>query len=378
MTGGVLVVGGGIAGRAVARVLARGGIECTVAERRGGCFGLGMGVNLPGNAVRALHDLGVAAPALARGVDVRRREYRNSRGRLLFHVDDADFWSAVGRPVCIRHGYLLEALGLPSGVRFEHARVTAGRPSSTGVEVDLENTRLPHRFDFVVGADGVHSTIRKAVTRNGVHPSTMTGSSWRFVGPDPGVGCWTAWSGPDLTALLIPVESGRVYGYVARTRGGEVGAEPGWLTTAAAGFPALVRTAIERAISDGELFRAPVEEVLIDRWHGDRLALIGDAAHATAPVWAQGVAMALEDALVLGGLLVNNPPESWPAVGAEFERVRRPRVTHVQIATERMSTVAGMPGWARDVSARVIGPASYRSAYRPLRTPISLPQKGID
>ena len=58
MTGSVLVVGGGIAGRAVARVLARHGLGCTVVERRES-VGRGMGVNLPGNAVRALAELGV-------------------------------------------------------------------------------------------------------------------------------------------------------------------------------------------------------------------------------------------------------------------------------------------------------------------------------
>ena len=97
MTGSVLIVGGGIAGRAVARVLARHGLGCTVIERRES-VGRGMGVNLPGNAVRALGELGVPTEALAGGVPVRRREYRNGRGRLLFAVDEDRFWREVARP----------------------------------------------------------------------------------------------------------------------------------------------------------------------------------------------------------------------------------------------------------------------------------------
>ena len=130
MTGSVLIVGGGIGGRAAARVLARRGLGCTVLERRES-VGRGMGVNLPGNAVRALAELGVPDQALAGGVPVRRREYRNGRGRLLFTVDDDRFWRDVGRPVCVRHGDLLArprtARGGRAGARRGRSRTTHTR-----------------------------------------------------------------------------------------------------------------------------------------------------------------------------------------------------------------------------------------------------------
>ncbi len=78
--------------------------------------------------------------------------------------------------------------------------------------------------------------------------------------------------------------------------------------------------------------------------------------------------MALEDALVLGALLARTPAEHWTGVGAEFERLRRPRVEHVQSATDKMSRLAALPGRLRDVSAPILGPRSYRAAYAPLRT----------
>ena len=306
MTGSVLIVGGGIAGRAVARVLARHGLGCTVVERRES-VGRGMGVNLPGNAVRALAELGVPDQALASGVPVRRREYRNGRGRLLFAVDDERFWRDVGRPVCVRHGDLLDALALPAAATLEHAQAVAARPTPAGVEVELEGAPSPRHFDFVIGADGVHSAMREAVAADGLRPSSMTGSSWRFVADNPGVDCWTAWSGRDATFLLIPVEEGRVYGYAARTRGGDAGSDRSWLAQAAEGFPEPVGAAVAQALQGGELHHARVDEVRLEQWHSGRLVLIGDAAHATGPVWAQGVAMALEDALVLGELLATDP-----------------------------------------------------------------------
>ena len=195
----------------------------------------------------------------------------------------------------------------------------------------------------------------------------MTGSSWRFVAANPGVDCWTAWAGRDETFLLIPVEEGRVYGYAARTRGGNTGSDRSWLAQAAGGFPKPVSAAVARALQGGELHHGPVEEVRLKQWHHGRLVLIGDAAHATGPVWAQGVAMALEDALVLGELLATTPAEHWTGVGPAFERLRRPRVGHVQSATDKMSRLAALPGWLRDVSAPILGPRNYRAAYAPLR-----------
>ena len=225
----------------------------------------------------------------------------------------------------------------------------------------------------MIGADGVNSAMREAVADGGLRPSSMTGTSWRFIADNPGVDCWTAWSGRDVTFLLIPVEEARVYGYVARTRGGTTGSDRSWLALMAKGFPDPVGAAVAHALDGGELHQAPVDEVRLERWHHARLVLIGDAAHATGPVWAQGVAMALEDAVVLGELLARTPAEHWSGVGAEFERHRRPRIDHVQSATDKMSRLAALPGWLRDVSSPILGPKNYRAAYAPLRIGVLQP-----
>ena len=132
-----------------------------------------------------------------------------------------------------------------------------------------------------------------------------------------------------------------------------------------AGFPDPVPAAVAHRTS---LYHSPVEEVRIDRWSAGRVVLIGDAAHATAPVWAQGAALAVEDALVLADLLATHA--DWSAVGAEYERRRRPRVAHVQAMTDRFSRAAGLPAWFRDTVLPFVGPRTYRQTYEPLRMPI--------
>jgi FAD-dependent urate hydroxylase len=70
-------------------------------------------------------------------------------------------------------------------------------------------------------------------------------------------------------------------------------------------------------------------------WQRGNGVLIGDAAHAFAPTLAQGAAMAIEDALVLGRLLAERKVHE---ALKEFESRRRPRVLHAQNQSrERMA-----------------------------------------
>ena len=372
MTSRVLVVGGGIAGFGLLRALSLRGVSCTLVERLPAPPGSGLGLNLPGNAVRALAALGLADEVVDRGRRIRRREYRNKAGRLLFAVDEEAFWGEVGPSVCLRRGDLLDVLraSTPEVTPRWHTPLVLAELVDEGVRVELESGST-ETYDFVVGADGVHSAVRRVLLpTDDSRRSLMTEASWRFTAPNPGVDCWTVWSGGQGTLLLIPVDEEHVYGYASTTRGGAAGDDPRWLGSTFAGFPEPVATTVAAALDDpGQLYYSPVEEVRCEHWSRGRLALIGDAAHATGPVWAQGAALALEDALVLADLLAER--RDWSSVGAEFERLRRPRVAHVQAATDRMSRLAGLPGRLRDVVAPVLGPRAYRAAYGPLRTPVA-------
>ncbi len=157
-----------------------------------------------------------------------------------------------------------------------------------------------------------------------------------------------------------------MYGYASATAGGSVGDDPQWLRSTFSGYPTLAREAISSALAEpSSLYHSPIEEVRLESWPRGRVVLIGDAAHATAPVWAQGAAQAAEDALVLAELLASG--QDWATVGAEFERRRRDRVEHVQRMTDRLSKAAALPGWFRDAILPVIGPRTYRATFDPLK-----------
>lgn len=372
VNGRVLIVGGGIAGFALAQALHQRGIPALMLDRLSGPPDAGLGINLPGNAIQALRALGLADALADLGAPVRRREYRDAQGKMLFSVDEDAFWGKEARPRCVRRAELLTLLGtgLPAGTVRWNAPVTAVRLDADGVEITLADGAT-ETGGFVVGADGVHSGVRTTVLgATELRTALLSAASWRFMATDPGVDCWSVWTGPDGTFLLLPAGAGQVYGYASATGGGPVDPDPEWLRTTFAGYPSPVPEVVAEVLADrSSLYHSPVEEVRIDRWSQGRAVLIGDAAHATAPVWAQGAALALEDALVLAELLATK--QDWAEVGPEYEQRRRPRVTHVQNMTDRMSRAVQAPGWLRDRLLPQTGPRTFEETYAPLRTPVT-------
>lgn len=365
----VMVAGGGIAGLAAVRALHQRGVPAVAVEQRPVPADAGLAINLPGNGVRALAALGLGDGLRQIGAPVRRREYRTAGGRLLFAVDEDAFWGAAHQPRCVRRSQLLDLLGgdLPADLVRRDTSVAGVREAADGVTVTLADG-TEDRYGFLVGADGVHSTVRDGVF-GAEQPGTalLSAASWRFMAPNPGVDCWTAWSGERSTLLLIPVDGNEVYGFASALGGHAIGTDPGWLSDTFAGYPTPARTALASALErPGSLYHSPIEEVRMPQWHRGRVALVGDAAHAVAPLWAQGAALAVEDARTVAELLAGG--NDWRTVGAEYDRRRRARVTHVQTMTDRLSRAAALPAWLRHALLPVIGPRSYRGTYGPLRT----------
>jgi 2-polyprenyl-6-methoxyphenol hydroxylase-like FAD-dependent oxidoreductase len=363
-----IIVGAGLAGLAVSRQLHRAGLDVLTLEKRPAFAAEGFAINLPGNAIAALEQLGLGPQIAQIGSPTKRREYRDQRGKLLFDVDEDAFWGPIYRPRCVKRADLSALLrqDMPDTVFRMASEVEAITLHTAEVLVTDSNTHS-HRGHFLIGADGVHSRVRALhFDEINVRTALLSPSSWRFIAPDPGIDCWTVWAGASALFLLIPLGNGEVYGWASVDAAAAEDGDGASLAYAFRQFPAAVReTARYLDANPLAAHHSPLEEVRMETWSRDRLALIGDAAHATAPVWAQGAAMAFEDANVLAHLLVTTP--DWSRVGALFEAARRPRVEHVQAMTDKMSRAARLPSSIRNLILPFVGPKTYRATYGPLR-----------
>jgi len=361
----VLVAGGGIAGLAVARSLRNRGIRAVVSERTMRATAPGLAINLAGNGVAAFAELGLKNELEKVGRPTHRREYRSASGELHFEIDEDEFWGPDAQPRCVRRSDLLALLDEPHPDNRVTSVVESVRPVDGGADVTFADGRV-ERHGFVVGADGVRSTVRNSLFPGRQSRSAVVSTAaFRMMAPNPGIGGYTMWSGADSAFLLIPVDGNEVYAFASATGGRHVAPDPEWLSHTFADYPDEVKHVVAYAGNHPEsLYHSPIEEIRIDQWSHGRVALIGDAAHATAPVWAQGTALAIEDALTLAEILAGG---DWDTAGARYQRRRQERVRHVQTVTDRFSMALALPPEIRERSMPVAGPRAYREAFGPLR-----------
>jgi 2-polyprenyl-6-methoxyphenol hydroxylase-like FAD-dependent oxidoreductase len=367
----ILIVGGGIAGLAMARAGRRAGLDCEIVERTTNARVVGAGIYLPGNGMAALSRLGLADTVADQGAVVGRRRVFDDRDRQLIDFDEAGLWQDLAPPIALPrealHRILADgAAGVP--IRFG---VTATSfddgPDSVRVAFDDGSSAT---YDLVIGADGVHSPTRRTVF--GGPDARLAGQvGWRFVvGGHPGIDGWNAWLGRDRGFLALGIGGDRVYG-VGDIRSAD-GADPTDADLEAFkrlfdGYPEPVPSLLGRLRSSDDLWFSPFEEVSPPTWAKGRVVLIGDAAHATAPNMAEGASLAMEDALVLADCL--SADRDVPGALAAFVERRAPRVAHVQHMTRRRDRLRYLHPALRRAVMGVAGHATFREHYRPLLAP---------
>jgi 2-polyprenyl-6-methoxyphenol hydroxylase-like FAD-dependent oxidoreductase len=322
----ILVVGAGLAGLAVARALRRGGLEAEVVERVGRWEVAGTGIYLPANGVRALRGLGLEGSAAGRGARIGRQRVLDRRGRVLVDVDLDRFWRRVGPCLALHradlHAVLREGVAVRMGTGVRALERVDGP-----VEVAFDDGRQG-RYDLVVGADGLRSTVRPLAVDD--RPPTPVGQhSWRFVTACPPE--TTAWSlvlAARSSFLTIPIGQGRAYCYADVLAG---------------------RAGRRRALGP----------------RGGRAGRRRRPRHV--PQHGPGAALAFEDALVLAGALRESGSVAEALAG--FVARRQPRASWVRARTHRRDRTRRLPPPVRDPFPRAFGERIFRSNYRPLLAP---------
>ncbi|MET0265073.1 MAG: FAD-dependent oxidoreductase [Duganella sp.] len=306
----ILIIGGGFSGMAAAIELRKRQFKVDLVEIDAGWRSYGAGISLGGATLRAFGTLGILPQFLAQGAADDGVELFLPHGQHIATLPtprlagpDVPGGGAIMRPVLAR--ILADATRASGATVRLGCSFTALQQHADGVAVTFTDGDTG-RYDLVIGADGLYSTVREAVMPEAPAPQYSGQCVWRAVLPRvPEVTRAMMWVGAKVKTGLNPVSREQMYLFVTEDRPDNVMINPQqfapMLSTLLAPFPAPLMQQCRAQINDGaQIVYRPLESLLVPQpWHRGRVVLIGDAVHATTPHLASGACIGIEDAIVL-------------------------------------------------------------------------------
>ncbi|KAJ7481761.1 hypothetical protein FB451DRAFT_136739 [Mycena latifolia] len=373
-----VIVGCGLGGLAAAHCLGRAGHTVTVFESASCIADVGAGIQISPNLSRLLIRWGLGDKLREASVKPQSITFRryNTGQRVGWTKWGENMDRDYGAPYCHVHRAdlldMLFKLASPYMTLFLSSRVASLDPNLG--EVTLESGQT-FRGDVILGADGVKSMIREVVVGRPDKPIPTGDAAYRAIIPtsemakDPDLKPlvdhpeMTGWIGPGRHIMAYCIRGAQEYnlvmlhpnrglreaynveGCVHKMRADYAGWEP--------------RVQKLLALVSSTLIWPLFDRDPLDTWihQSGKVALLGDACHPMLPYRAQGSAMAIEDAAVLGVLFshITSRRQIRPLLEA-YQALRYPRTTETQLASRLNQKIFHLPDGpeqeARDLSMR--------------------------
>lgn len=373
----IAVIGAGMGGLAVAATLRRVGFEVQIYEQAARFGRIGAGIQMMPNSMKVLRGI---------GIEDRLRQVAFAPFSHLNRIGDTGEItrelpmpeSLYGAPyLCMHRAELHSALAsaVPGDIIHLGKKLTGLDQSGGQVTISFEDGSKA-TADAVIGADGVHSTVRDIIVGpdapihkgriayRAVFPASLMNG--RDIGPSR-----TKWWGTDRHIVIYYTTKAKSEIYFVTS----VPEPADWLTKeswSAKGDVKELRAAYDGFHDDVRAVLAAcpdchkwaiLEREPLPTWSEGRVVLLGDACHPMTPYMAQGAATSIEDAAVLARCLDAVDGEDIAGAFKRYEKHRKPRTSLVQ-------AISSANTWMRDEKG---GDTSWLYGYDAWRAPLDQP-----
>lgn len=294
----VAIIGGGIAGLTFARCLTTEDYDIHIFEKKEHFGEIGAAISVFPNALCVMDQLGLLQDILENSGQFKTVYLKTNQGTILSKSEPKSDYPVI----CIHRTDLHDILSgnIDANLYTDHSLKSLSHLENGEIRLEFENGESGV-FDAVIGADGIHSAVRKHIINDG-EPIFRGYSIWRgVVKTDFDIGYGSETFGKGQRFGIVPIKDG-VYGW--------------WATCNEAYMqddsPEGTKEKLNRLFGD---WHAPVPDLinqteqilknsLTDRkphkgWTKGNATLLGDAAHPTTPNLGQGGCMAIEGAYIL-------------------------------------------------------------------------------
>lgn len=327
----VLISGASIAGPALAFWLRRYGFDVTVVERFRGPRPGGQAVDVRGPALEVMERMGLGDQLRALNTGMRGMTMLDSEGNEVFSSTERTITGGeLASPdiEIMRDDLATMLIDAADGVEYLFDdTITA----IDGTRVTFERN-APRDFDVIVGADGLHSNVRRLVfgpeeqfisnlgTYLGVFtaPNFLNLDHWQVFqqGEVIGGGVMSARANAECR-VYMGFNGDVTFDYR------DVEAQRRLLAEKFADATWEWQTALKHMWEAPDFHFDSMSQIRMDTWSKDRVVLLGDAGYSGSPLSGQGTSMALVGAYVLAGELRDDPDTAFQ----RYEEILRPYVT---------------------------------------------------
>ena len=378
----VIVAGGGLGGLSAALALARKNFRVVVLEQAPQFGEIGAGIQLAPNAWHALDALGVGGLVKREAVFIKQLlMFDGVSGEKVIEVPlDERFAKRFGNPYAVTHradihGSLLDGCKARADLIEMHtnARVTDFEKGADRVRVRTADGKA-YEGAALIGADGGRSVIREKIVGDG-EPPVSGHMCYRAVlrAQDmPKELRWAAatlWAAHNTHIVHYPLRGWKLFNLVATVVGKHATGGHNEEAPPSEVLPLFAHNCDKPM----NLMRVPKEfrrwmlrfREPVENWSDGPVTLLGDSAHFMLQYFAQGAAMAMEDAVCLGAC-ADAAEGDFPAAFVEYQKLRLVRASRVQISAGLLGLIFhaadGVPRMVRNDMYRHRSAADWHDA----------------